>query len=109
MTSINPTLTGSGKAQIAAGASLTLLEVAPKLTVSGALVRAEGPAGHQRIHQAGWVALGYDGGGSGPDLITWSRFIGLDYEDFRLPANITGDSYFWDLTSGTTVQLEIDW
>lgn len=110
MSSINPSLTGSGKASIAGGAGLTILEIAPKMTVAGGRVDFDGnEPGIERIHHAGWVGVGADLGGSGPHLVTWSMFLRYPYEDFRMPANIFGDAYFWDLTPGTTVELEIDW
>lgn len=109
MPSINPTLTGNGFADISGGSSLLILELAPKVTIKGGLVRVEGQVWHQRLHQVGWYGLGYYGGGTGPDLISWSQFVRLDYEDFRLGPNIFAAQYFWDLSIGTTIELEIDW
>lgn len=110
MPSINPTLTGSGKALISGGAALGILEVAPKLTVAGDRVDFDGAGSVQRIHHAGWVGIGADTGASPPDLITWSTFLRYPYEDFRITNGVTfADTYFWDLTPGTTIELEIDW
>lgn len=110
MPSINPSLTSSGVAYIDGGTARGITGVAPKMTVAGGLVDFDGPAGFERLHHAGWVGLGYDTAAlAGPYLITWSTFIRYPYEDFRLPANIFANCYFWDLTPGTTVEFEVDW
>lgn len=110
MPSINPSLTGNGVANIDGGTSRGITEVSPKMTVAGGLVDFDGPAGFERVHHAGWVGLGFDSGGlAAPYLITWSTFLRYPWEDFRLPANIFATVYFWDLTPGTTVELEVDW
>jgi hypothetical protein len=109
MPSINPTLSGSGKALISGGSSLTILEIAPKLIASGFFTNLFGPPTFPRVFQAGWVGVGADSGG-GYDLITWGTFLELAYKDYRLGGmSVFADSYFWDLTPGCSIALELDW
>lgn len=110
MPSINPSLTGSGMAQISGGTDLTILEVSPKMTVAGGLVDFDGNVvGVERIHHAGWVAIGEDFGGP-LFSITWALFLNYPWQDFRFTdGKHFATTYFWDLTPGTTVELEIDW
>lgn len=109
--SINPTITGWGHAQIDGGNDAARTEIAPKVTTIGLGVDRAGQVGHQRLFHAGWVGIGYYGGGGGaPDLITWSTYIRLEYEDFRITNGVTfGTDYFWELEANTVVDLEIDW
>lgn len=110
MPSINPSLTGSGVAAITGGTSITVLEFEPRMTVAGDRVDFDGPSGIERIHHAGWVGLINANGGATPNLITFSWFLRHPEEDIYLTdGHHFASHYAWDLTPGTTVELEIDW
>lgn len=109
MPSATFTVTGSGKQSLGAG-SITVLEVAATLISPGPLVQFAGPSGFRRVWHSCWYGVGYDNGASPPDWINWNVYQRLEREDYRLNGrNIFADSVFYDVTPGTTVELEVDW
>lgn len=91
--------------------SVTILEAAGKFVSAGFYTTTAGPATFARVHRVGWYGVGFDGGGLPAfDLITWSRFLANVYEDFRLTGlNIFGDTMFWDMIAGASIEIEVDW
>lgn len=103
-------LSGQGQALLRGGDPLTILEVSETITTMGPLVHIDGPASFARLHQAGWVGVGYTAGGVGYDLIYWGEFVDYPNRVWRIyPLQVYADSYFWDLAPGVVLDLEVVW
>lgn len=109
MPSLITTKTGSGKQSLGVG-SVLITELAAKLVVAGNQVQKSGTPGFARVFHSCWYGVGFDAGGSPPDLITHGRYQQVEYEDIKLSGlNVFGDTLFWDISQGTSVEFEVDW
>lgn len=103
-------LSGTGKALLAGGAALGLLDVQVIVTTMGSLSRTNGSGDFPRLHQVGWVGMGFDGGGPGLSDLYWGQFILYPNQDWRIyPLQVFADSYFYDLEPGVVITMEVDW
>lgn len=91
--------------------AVTVTEVAARLVTPGFYTTVEGPATFARVHRAGWYGVGYDNHGPPAlDIITYGRFLSYVYEDVHLaPPTVFGDTFFWDMIAGASIEIEVDW
>ena len=110
MASYSNTLIGHGTDAFGGGHSV--VDVYLELRVAGDLVRFDGFAPMRRVHQAGWIGLGFTASSPYPDFITWHKFLELEATDL---SNLAGDSVihadtiYWDCTPGTEIYVELIW
>jgi len=108
----NYTNTLSGHGTDSFGGGQSIVDVFLQLTVAGDLVKFDGFPPVRRVHQAGWIGLGFAPSGIYPDFILWSKFLELEATDL---SNLAGDSVihadtiYWDLTPGTEIYVELIW
>ena len=101
----------SGQGSSGFGLAITVTNAFAQLVTPGFYTVTHGPAGHRRVHRACWYGIGFSGGGSGPDYITWGRFMEYeaDYLDVAPGFLGYGDTFYYDCFDGAVISFEVDY
>lgn len=102
-------VTGAGKSGF--GTNVTVQNSYAHLVVPGWSVRFAGIGTVRTVHQVGWYGLGWDGGGAVPDLISWGRWFQWESEYLNVTPGFLAyaDTFFWELSLGTSCDFEVDY
>jgi len=70
-----------------------------------------GPPNHRRVHHAAWMAIGFSGGGIGPDYITFGIWIAYEAHYLNVDPEFLGygDTFFYETTPGCYCSFEVDY
>lgn len=105
---VNTALTGHGQVAFAGGSYVTPTGIYLELVTPGPFVRLDGFTPVERVHQAGWIGVGFSAGGGYHESITWMDWLDVWTRAWGFSGNqINGDQFWWDCTTGTTLRVEI--
>jgi hypothetical protein len=108
------TATGQGSLVLNSGAIQVILEVAAQIVTPADFAVLTGVSPVRRVHQQCFYGIGLTAPGgplSGQFIITWSKYLETEVEDFITQAfsQPSADTLFWDVKPGGVMYFEADW
>jgi hypothetical protein len=100
--------TASGAGNVAFPAVPYAKEIYTQVVNYGSRGVYAGALGQRRVHQIGWVGIGYLSIVPYGQIVTYGHYVHLDSEDdvFALDERRYADHGFWDLDPGVVLYIE---
>lgn len=105
---VNATAAGQGHATI--GLFGPSGDVYAQLVTLGDWGRAAGVSPVRRLHQAGWLGIGYAADGIYTAYVNWASFIEYEAIDLHIAGvgAYIGTELWWDMSPGTVFYVELN-